>query len=414
MLRTPSKGRFKPRTPALYERNMRVKDAWAREAAGQRIPRGALLTNFPLMPEVSLTKIQITFNPDGSVDVPRYEETEKGGLKVKRRVRVKDVSASIRQAWHQVESIDAEMKRLDSVYARVQGVHEAVYTNWVKYNDAQKAAVLGFVEKTAKMLEPRRKASERHKKKAIARLRSAKDFLKVENPNAAIAVMVGAANDLVARKNVLIKQKPFLERRARSIQREKSQEDKTLYAVLDRVFKIDAALTGPKPVDSAERGRIAAELRTFAETLGTRRERELRKCAALARSAAGILDAGRVRGFLPKLRLARKTIVETASKSSILYPDKLEWLGRHTDLTFRRHVVRNQLRFFADNAEYWLGKARPEQVPRMKQYLVNLANALAGARVNALQGKIIQASSLFEQKKIAECVDLLEQAAEKL
>ncbi|MEK6972523.1 MAG: hypothetical protein AABW72_00595 [archaeon] len=414
MPRTPSKGRFRPRNPAMQERTMDVREAWAREAAGQRIPRGALLTNFPLMPNVSLTKIQITFNPDGSVDVPRYEETEKGGLKVKRRVRVKDVSASVRQAWHQVKSIEAEMKRLDSVYARVQGVHEAVYNNWAKYNGAQKAAVLEFVEKTAKMLEPRRKPSERHKRKAIARLRLAKDFLKTENPNAAIVVMVGAANDLVARKNILIKQKPFLERRARSIQREKSKEDKTLYGVLDRIFKIDAALTGPRPADVAEQGRIAAELRTFAKTLGERSERELKKCAALVRSAASILDAGRVRGYLPKIRLARKVIVETASKSSILYPDKLEWLGRHTDLIFRKHVVRNQLRFFADNAEYWLGKARPEQVPRMKQYLVNLANVLAGARVNSQQGMIIQASSLFGQKKIAECADLLEQAAEKL
>ena len=44
----------------------------------------------------------------------------------------------------------------------------------------------------------------------------------------------------------------------------------------------------------------------------------IKKCAALVRSAASILDAGRVRGYLPKIRLARKVIVETASKSSIL------------------------------------------------------------------------------------------------
>ena len=85
--------------------------------------------------------------------------------------------------------------------------------------------------------------------------------------------MVGAANDLVAKKKHFNKTKPFLERRARSIQREKSKEDKTLYGVLDRIFKIDAALTGQALADVAEQGRIAAELRTFAKTLGERSER---------------------------------------------------------------------------------------------------------------------------------------------
>ncbi|PIU21286.1 MAG: hypothetical protein COT15_03125 [Candidatus Diapherotrites archaeon CG08_land_8_20_14_0_20_34_12] len=415
MPKRPQRGKFKPKTPPLKERDMAVREAWAREAAGQRVPRGTLLTSFPSMPEVSLTRIQITFNPDGSVEIPKYEETERGDLRVKRNVRVKDASAAVRQTLHQIESIGREMKRLDVAYSRIQGVHEAVYDNWHTYNDVQKAAVLGFVEKTAKMLEPRKgKLFERHKKKAIARLRMAKEFLKAENPNAAVAVMVGAANDLIARKNVLIKQKPFLERRGKSIQREKSREDKTLYGVLDRVFKIDAALTGPRPVGPEERGRIATELRTFAQTLGERREKELKQCSALVRSAANTIEAGKVGRTLPKIRLARKVIVETASKSTILYPERLAWLGRHTDLIFRKHVVRNQLRFFADNVEYWLGKARPDQIPKMKQYLVNLANVLAGARVNSQQGKIIQASSLFEQRNIAECIGALEQTANKL
>jgi hypothetical protein len=406
---------FRPRRPLIRQTEMPLPEAMGKFGEAGAAPRGTLVSGFPRLPAVSVERLRVTFQPNGEVSVPRYGETFDGKLRIVGYESVRDASAAIRQAWHQEEGAAAEERRLDGLFTQIQGLHEAVARGWGGFNPAQKKSAVDYTEGLIDGLTPARGAlSERHKTKAVERLEDASGLLRDGNVNAALAAMVGAANDVVARKTSLLRQSRLLERRRKSIAHAKFDADREFYEQLDRVISVDGALSGPKPPPRTDLEALATSLEGVARSLGARQDKRARKCAALSRKAAKDLRRGYVGRAIPAERLARKTMVDLISESTVLHQDRLKWVEGHRDTELKRHVVGNQLRYFAEMAEYWLSKARPEQVEGMNAYLINLSNALSGAKQPRTQTRIADAARKFSEKDVAGCKEMLAEALKEL
>jgi hypothetical protein len=401
---------FQPKKPFVRPVELPWPEVKALGSEGVGMPRGTEVTRFPQMPAVSVERLKIGFMPSGEVAVPRYAE-EAGGLRLERFDLVRDASAAVRRSWHQANSVSAEGSRIDASYRSIQGVHEAVARDWPSYNQAQKTAASGYCAALAEGLQARRGAlSEPHKQKAADRLEDASRLLNEGNAGAALASLVGAANDLIARKNALGREGAYLERRGRSIAHEKFIRDKAYYEALDKVIGAEEILTQRQKPQDAELRERARDLGGVAALLGGRRDARLRKCAALASKAVPHVLRWEVGHAIPEVRLAKKTMIEVASESTVLNDERLTWVRDHRDPELKRHIVRNQLRYFVENLDYWLSKAKPEQSEHMRAYVGYLADALGGAKKPRQQESIRKAAGLFGEGKISESKRLMEDA----
>lgn len=394
--------RYPPKKPYIKPEEIHYRDAHLRIAEGKRIPRGTLVTGFPEMREVSVSRIKVTFLGSGEVKIPRYKQTKDGTLKVERYDVVKDVPAAIRRSWRTLAGIKEEMGRVDTMYACIQGLHEALIFEWNDYNPAQRKAAADYAAAIGGIFHFER-LSEPHKIKAIERLREASNLLESGNVGAAAASLIGAANDLIERKNVLLKQEPKIDRRGRSIAGKKYWKDNEFYGVLDRLIGMDTALSRLKSLNPKATENFSKNLTREANILGRRKDKRTQQCAALLHSAAEKIRIGDLVSALPKIRLARKNMTEISSESSYLYDDRLEWVAKHPDIKFKARIVRNQLNFFADNVEYWAAGGTELRPPNLSNFLSRVANALSGANPPQMQKAIMAAADLIKAGRAGEC-----------
>jgi len=401
----------KPRVPSRYKkpaasiatREMDYREARAVLKAGNRIPRGTRITGYPQMPETSLRHLRIRFMKDGSVREPRYEEISEGVLGTARFDTVRDASAAIRKEWHTQQSVLREMGQIDRAFAQLQGLHNEVLHDWNSFNAKQKKAAHDYAIALAGSIskQPKRLREGSPKRQAVEQLLSAADSIESNKPVPSLLKMVASANRLVTRKNALLRQSVFVPRREKTIARAKYREDAQMYGMLDVIIRTSNVLGSAKPADITPH---VNNLMAFSRRAIARREQQLKQMGELAAKAARDLGRRRYKEAVIKIRKVQKDMFILASESTILFPERLDWVERHRDLPYKTRIVRNQLGFFEANMEYYLSKvSRPEQRTNMAQYLDKLADIMKRAKSPTVETAIREAAELFRVREIAEC-----------
>lgn len=355
-----------PRKPKM-PRQPYIKPRIVGEKKRAELKRGEL--RFPeRLKEETLKRTRARFLPTGEVRVPTWV----GGKR--RYVHAKDASAAIRMAEHQFKSISSEAKRLDSLYRDIQSIHSEAVRGWTHFNPAQKKATIQYISALAGSVVPSfGRLSAEDKLKAIARISEASKLLQKNNVSAAGARLVGAANDLIARKNTLLRQRQFISRRGRSIFLRKFIEDKRAFEHFDNLQRVFQELGALRKPQKFERESSLRQLSVIKASFGARREQAFKEAANQIMKAISQTKAGNFSQARAMLRRASKNISLELSKNTILFPERLELIKKSNDIAFKDRIASRQARYFHDNLVYWWEKARPEQKNNMVSYTRTLS-----------------------------------------
>lgn len=376
-------------TKRVPQRYPRGKPVYVRP---RNLPRGSIPGRFevarphPPQPK-SLKQLAITFTPEGKVRLPRYQEKENNPMEIERVqfIELPNPYTAVRFSRHQFESISTESRALDAVTRQVVGVHRAIQENWSTYNVQQRAAVRNFLVALAGALGDPNQLQSYFKRRAQARLARAAELLSKRNVGAAVVSLVGSTADFVRRKNQLVRQRDFIDRRHRELGREtrvrQGRLDDYITAFQGRMDVLHHPLTSREQANQ-----ILEELRSEYRSMMRKDESELREATRFIVEAGKLIKEGNWSAAREPLRKVNRLVVLALSRQFLFGSRNIAFVQLSSDSSFRRRAWENQLFIVADNIGFWFARARDRSA--MADHLSEFARAaerdLAANQVQAL------------------------------
>ena len=401
----------------------------AKEARKRKLRRGEIaVQHIPRMKPVA--ELGIEFLPDGRVVAPRYREIEPGKIEPVKAATYKNPYDAIRATSHIIENVGSEFERLKVAQQQLAAVHAVLYDKWKQMNPKQREAAKRFLFSLIDLIQPRRKGYEKisledadkikrvtikapAKISAVKRLEKAIEYMERNNIGAARALIAGVSNDLIARMDTLLRQKAFLRRRKGAVIRERVVEETQVFSIYDALRRAREVLTRPETPQRIIIGRLQSVVNSIT-TLQERYSRFGRATRHLVKAIELIRARGSEAEIKRALGNAARIIYLVGSECTIFSWERLAELKEKGGEKAKLTVARNQLALFADNAEYWFERARPEQKKNMYAFLRELRLLITGIGAQPVVVEVVRAERALRNANAKECKEILLRAVEKI
>lgn len=375
-------------------------------------------------------ELKIEFLPDGRIVAPRYREVEPGKIEPVEAATYKNPYDAIRATAHTIESVGSEFERLKVVQQQLASVHAVLYDRWKQMNSKQREAAKRFLFRLIDIIQPRRKGyenfdiadAERIKRVtlrvpakiiAVERLEKAIEFMEKNNIGAARSLIAGVSNDLIARMNTLLRQAAFLRRRKKTLLREKVIEEARVFSVYDELRTAREMLARPE----MPREVVITKLQSIVNKVSMLQER-YKRFGRANKHLVNAIELIRTHGSEVKIKRAlnnaARAIYLVGSECAVFSRERLRELKEGGSKRIKLIVARNQLSLFADNAEYWYTRAKPEQRKNMFVFLKELRSLITGTKAQPFVVEIARAERALRDEKFQECKETLMQAAKNI
>ncbi len=385
-----------------------------REARERHIWRGTLIRPGKPRPK-PLEQLHVRISPT-HVYVPRWPVMEDGSLReTPDMIRLMDLPTAIRQQVHKLEGERSANRRMLRIRHAVEMIHARVVDHWNSMTAEEKEEVWRHLEQIRTALRGRRRISDldaRDRKKAVERLER---LLDRRRPGEIAATLVGVANDLTARRNVLLPQMRFTERMRKALIERKTHLDETAFRLLDEVIAHRTRLRREGiPRAGPIKRELLTRLRQLISTLDNRPEPELRENAARhVREAVDALRGRRpdIQRAIGSLRRGARAILASNARYTWLYPSRLDQVAQSQSRRFKEMIAERQLRLFRDNLEYWHSPKSHEPLSArdIGELLRRIGQLVPGTR---LHHAAESAAELLRRRQIREAKQILMQALE--
>ncbi|GEM_PF-3606636 len=411
-----------PRAALPHAAQTYIRPVLVPHTPGRLIPGRGQLRRIPFQDPKSLQHLRITENPDGTVRVPRYEfnpdtrELERQGTGY---AVFPDVNAALRaMGWHIPESVRAETKRMHRLYDALRGFHGITADHWNRLTPRQKNQLIeeirksiGFLAQNPELLRSKTKI------KALDRISRASELLEQGNYPAALFSLSGAANDALQRFNELIGQRPFLSRRARSLERFKTRREEGIFTGLRAIVGEFGRIGRLSGLARAEQTRFFQTLSSWARYFGAPQRSKIpafRNAAEHIKSASEFARAGRTARATEELRSASRLIALEISKTSDFYGDLITLVGQSKDAQWKKQILRQQAELVRDNLSYWSTSGFPEGFGDLHSFFDGWSRVAKDTGRTDIAQAFLRAKTDFNLGRISECEKKLGGIAKKL
>ncbi|MDP2666438.1 MAG: hypothetical protein Q8P05_02985 [Candidatus Diapherotrites archaeon] len=338
------------------------------------IKRGEVQTPFPAAKR-SLTALDIIFLPDGKVKIPFYKEGKTPDELLRlRHVDLPNPYSAVRFSRHQMDSVALESKRLDDIYRLTAGTHFGIEQQWKSFNSEQKESARNLIMAMAGAIGNPNQLRSHHKKNIQKRLVRAAELLSMGNDGAALLTLSGAGNDILARRNQLVRQRIFLRRRHSLLKDRATIEQQRLEDYLTANFRRLDTLRSPRVVKS-DLERLANELDRETRSMLKKREPELKQAGGILSKSREAIKENHLREAYGMIREANRLVIRALARQYLLTGTFIQVVVNSSQSELRKMVFQTQLAMLAENAIFWFD--RTSHRDNMVYHLETFARASA-------------------------------------
>jgi hypothetical protein len=349
----PRLPRIKADRVFLRGREISWRKAWGMKTAGKPVPRGVLVRP-GRPPSRTLKQLYVQETPN-RIYIPRWRTRKDGTLEERPdRIGVADYPTAIRVEFHKLQGERNANLWMLRVNRAVGLIHGRVVDSWNEMTDREREQVWRHIGQIRRALKGGRAVSAIDSKDRGAAVKRLERLLETRRQGNIASTLVGVANDMTARTNVLAAQMAFTPRLRKALTERKEELDGTAFELLDEVSQYREAIYKGVPAKGEARRDLMKRLRALRSALDARPEPELMsRAAGHVDTALKAMSKNDNTKAVKSLRKGARAILASNARYSWLLPSRLEQVSKSRSSEFKNIIARRQLELFRDNLVYW-------------------------------------------------------------